>query len=72
VAVTARHDGGGDGASLDADEKELALHAELARDVLLRVIPCPGELAALPKADERRFVLRLERPDVHPYFAPAV
>ena len=72
MAVVAGHDRGDEAAVFGADEKQLALHAELARDVLARIVPRPGQLAALPEGDDCRLVIRLERPDPHRYFARAI
>src|SRR5204863_9227060 len=69
MAVIAGHDGGNDDARLRADEEKLALHAELAPDVLVRIVPGSGQLAAFPKRDDRRLVGRMERPDFH-YLPP--
>src|SRR5438067_7552150 len=72
MAVVAGHDRGDDAAVFGAHEKQLVLHAELARDVLARIVPRPGQIAALPEGDDRRLVVRLERPDPHRYFARAI
>src|SRR5438132_5721358 len=72
MAVVAGHDRGDEAAVFGADEKQLPLHAELARDVLARIVPRPGQLAALPEGGDCRLVVRLERPDPHRYFARAI
>src|SRR5204863_385799 len=48
-----------------ADEEQLRLLGEFARDVLMRIVPRSRQSAFAPQRDDRRLVRGLERPDPH-------
>src|SRR5690606_17749905 len=63
LTVEARHPRGDDDAVDLPHDEQLALHRELAVDVAPRVVPRPGQPAALPQPHDGVAVGRLEGPD---------
>src|SRR5262245_43874538 len=60
-----RHHARHDRAVGHADQEELGLHRELARDVLARVVPRAREPTFFPERDDCGLVAPLVRPDLH-------
>lgn len=55
-----------DGAINHTDQEQLWLDGQLARDILVRVVPGAGEAALFPERHYGRFIGTLEGANLHP------